>query len=278
MKRFLLIGGGVIVVVIAAIVVFLFTGLGSAVKTAIESIGSEATKTTVTLNEADVSITSASGALRGLVVGNPSGFSGPHAVKLDEISVTLDPASVTGDAIVLKEVVVNAPAVAYEILASGNNIDAIRANVDAYANAQGGGGSSSGSGGSGTKLIIENLYIRNGRVDVSSNLLQGRNLGTTLPEIHLTDIGKDKGGATPAEVAEQIVDALAQGVGGAVASLDIEGQLKGLATGAGGLTEGVGGVATGATDAVTGSGTTGGSLVPEGADKAGEALKGVLGQ
>jgi uncharacterized protein involved in outer membrane biogenesis len=278
MKRFLLIGGGVIVVVIAAIVVFLFTGLGSAVKTAIESIGSEATKTTVTLNEADVSITSASGALRGLVVGNPSGFSGPHAVKLDEISVTLDPASVTGDAIVLKEVVVNAPAVAYEILASGNNIDAIRANVDAYANAQGGGGSSSGSGGSGTKLIIENLYIRNGRVDVSSNLLQGRNLGTTLPEIHLTDIGKDKGGATPAEVAEQIVDALAQGVGGAVASLDIEGQLKGLATGAGGLTEGVGGVATGAPDAVTGSGTTGGSLVPEGADKAGEALKGVLGQ
>ncbi len=278
MKRFLLIGGGVVVVVVAAIVVFLFMGLGSAVKTAIESIGSEATKTTVTLNEADVSITSASGALRGLVVGNPSGFSGPHAVKLDEISVSLDPASVTGDAIVLKEVVVNAPAVAYEILASGNNIDAIRANVDAYANAQGGGGSSSGSGGSGTKLIIENLYIRNGRVDVSSNLLQGRNLGATLPEIHLTDIGKDKGGATPAEVAEQIVDALAQGVGGAVASLDIEGQLKGLATGAGGLSEGVGGVATGATDAVTGSGTTGGSLVPEGADKAGEALKGVLGQ
>ncbi|MGE0118207.1 MAG: hypothetical protein AB7S71_03060 [Dongiaceae bacterium] len=275
MKRILLIGGGVVVVAVAAIVVFLFTGLGSAVKTAVESIGSEATKTTVTLNEADVSITSASGALRGLVVGNPSGFSGPHAFKLDEISVTLDPASVTGDAIVLKEVVVNAPAVAYEILASGNNIDAIRANVDAYANAQGGGGASSSSGsGSGTKLIIENLYIRNGRVDVSSNLLQGQNLGAALPEIHLTDIGKDKGGATPAEVAEQIVDALAQGVGGAVASLDIEGQLKGLATGTGGLTEGVGGVAT---DAVTGSGT-GGSLVPEGADKAGDALKGVLGQ
>lgn len=274
MKRFLLIGGGVVVVVVAAVVVFLFTGLGSAVKTAVESIGSEATKTTVTLNEADVSITSATGALRGLVVGNPSGFSGPHAFRLDEISVTLDPASVTGDAIVLKEVVVSAPSVAYEILASGNNIDAIRANVDAYANAQSGGGaSSSDAGAGGTKLIIENLYIRNGRVDVSSNLLQGKNLGTALPEIHLTDIGKDQGGATPAEVAEQIVDALAQGVGGAVASLDIEGQLKGLATGAGGLAEGVEGVATGA---ATATGT--GSILPEGAGEAGKALKGVLGQ
>jgi uncharacterized protein involved in outer membrane biogenesis len=255
MKRVLLIVGGVAVVAVVAVAAFVFFGLGSALKTAVESIGSAATKTTVTLNEADVSVTSAKGTLRGLVVGNPSGFSTPHAFRFGETSVTIDPASVTGDTIVIREIVVLAPEVTYEIGDSGNNIDTIRNNVDAYAKA-GAGGGTAGDDAGGTKLIIENLYIRDGKVAVSAKQLQGRSLGANLPEIHMTDIGKDKGGATPAEVVEQVMAALAKSVEGAVGSLDIGGQLKGMLPGAEG------------TDLGTG-------IVPEGA---GDAVKGVLGQ
>lgn len=45
-------------------------------------------------------------------------------------------------------------------------------------------------------------------------------LDAPLPEIHLTNIGKQKGGATPGEVAEKIIGALGQSVNTAVASVD----------------------------------------------------------
>jgi len=68
------------------------------------------------------------------------------------------------------------------------------------------------------------LVIRGGKVAVSAKLLQGQELGADLPEIELRDIGKDKGGATPAEVVEQVIASLSKGVGGAIGALDLDGQ------------------------------------------------------
>ena len=76
------------------------------------------------LNEAAVSATSGQGALRGLSVGNPKRFKTPTAFELDEISLTLDIGSITSDPIVIKEIVVSAPRVTYELGPQGSNIDA----------------------------------------------------------------------------------------------------------------------------------------------------------
>jgi uncharacterized protein involved in outer membrane biogenesis len=280
MKRILLYGGGAVAVIVAAVAAFLIFGLGSALKTAVETIGSDATQTQVTLNEADVSLASASGALRGLVVGNPGGYATSHALRFDETRVTLDPASVTGDVIVIKEIVVQAPDVIYEMLDSGaNNIDTIRANVDAYASRFGGaGGSAGGEAGAGeeggTRLIIENLYIRDGKVALSSNLLQGQSLGAGLPEIHLTDIGKAEGGATPAAVVEQVMAAIARGAHQAVATINLDDQLKALMPEVPGIAEG----AAGALEEIAPAAPGTGDILPEGTEKATDALKGVLGQ
>ncbi len=78
-------------------------------------------------------------------------------------------------------------------------------------------GTPKGSDKEGRKLIIEHLYIRKGRVDIFSTVLQGKALSVPLPDIHLTDIGKQKGGATPSEVTEKVIGAISQGVGKAVA-------------------------------------------------------------
>jgi hypothetical protein len=67
------------------------------------------------LNEAAVSANSGQGTLRGLSVGNPKGFKTPTAFELDEISLTLDIGSITSDPIVIKEIVVSAPRVTYEL-------------------------------------------------------------------------------------------------------------------------------------------------------------------
>jgi hypothetical protein len=222
MKK-ILIGLLIIVVIIAAGVFYLWQGRDRFIKTAIEEAGSRATQVSVTLKQVDTgNVLDGSVALRGLVVGNPAGFKTDSAFKLGEVSVKVDPGSVMSDIIVVKEVVIAAPQVTYEFGANGSNIGAIQKNVEKLAGGSSGGGSSSSSGdSSGKKVVIENLYVRDGKVNVSADFLQGKQTGTNLPAIHLKDIGKSSGGASPTVIAEQVIDAIAKSATSAVATLDV---------------------------------------------------------
>ena len=267
MKKGLLIGGGLLVVIIIAGVITLLSSLDSLIKTAVETVGTEVAGVNVTLDKAEVSATSGKGSLSGLNVGNPDGFETDRAFNLGEISVTLDTATVTSDPVVIKEIVIAGPKVTYEVGGSGSNIDAIKRNVEAFMKANGGDGSSSSSGGGeGPKLVIEHLYVRGGEISISATFLGGKTMTTPLPDIHLTDIGKDKGGASPGEIASQLIDKMTAGAGSAVGALDIEG-MKSAVTDA----------VSGGTDAAKKAleeGTSG----AEGALKdAGGALKNLLG-
>jgi uncharacterized protein involved in outer membrane biogenesis len=153
----------------------------------------------VRLNSAEVSATSGTGALRGLYVGNPQGFKTAGAFKLGEISLTLDVGTIASDPVVIKEIVVSAPEVNYELGPQGSNIDAIKRSVDAYTKGSGtqkeAESTAESKKAAGRKIVIENLYIRNGRVNIGSTL-SDKTMSAPLPDIHLTDIGKQKGGAT----------------------------------------------------------------------------------
>ena len=269
MKKGLLIGGGLLIVVIAAAVFFLFAGLGDLVKAVVEKSGSDVTKVSVTLDNAEVAPTDGRAALHGLTVGNPAGFETDSAFKMGSISVTIDTATVTQDPIVIKEVVVASPEVTYELGAEGSNLDAIQKNVESFG---GSGGGKAESGSEGPKVIIEHLYVRNGKVNVSATALGGQSMSADLPEIHLQDIGKEEGGASHAEVAEEVMAALTSQIGGFVGGLDLGGILEGvtdLPEGLKGLTGGV----EGAGEAVEGV-TEGAGEAVEGA---GEAIKNLLG-
>ncbi len=263
MKRGLAIGGGIVVVLVLVVGIggyYLVSNLGSIIVTAVERYGSEVTQTQVSLANAEVDITTGEGALSGLKVGNPSGFQTDSAIALGEISVKLDTNSVTEQTIVVKEIAVTQPEVTYEVGEAGSNIDAIRRNVEAFAAAQGGGGGTSGGseqpasedGGAERKLVIDDLYIRGGTVNVSANFLQGETLSAVLPEIHLTDIGKGSGGATPQQVVELIVAALGDQTGKVISGMNLDALRQGatglLKQGTGAATEAVGGAAGEALD------------------------------
>ena len=227
MKRWLYIGG-VILVLLAIGLYYLYSSLNSIVKAAVEKTGSEATQAQVKLKDVNIELTSGKGALRGLTVGNPSGFKTDKAMGLGEISVQVDIGSVTKDTVVIKEIVIAAPEVTYELGSGGSNIDALQRNVNAYAGAGKGKAEKSG-GGQGKKLVIEHLYVRNGKVSVSAAELQGKTLSAPLPDIHLTDIGKKSGGATAGEVAQQVLTAVGQAATRAATSLPDVGKLVGSA-------------------------------------------------
>jgi hypothetical protein len=247
MKRWLFIGGGVVLGILILIGIglyFLLSSLDSIVKAAVEKSGSEMTQATVKLDEVKIELTSGQGALRGLTVGNPSGFKSDRALSLGELGLQLDTGSVTTDTIVIKEISITAPEANYEFGLKGSNLDALKQNVDAYG-AQGKDKSkpadSAKPGDEGKKLIIENLYIRKGNVNVSSTEFQDKTASASLPEIHLTGIGKKTGGATAAEVAEQVLTAITREAARAAATTDIGGLIdkaKGSAAGAlGGATK-----------------------------------------
>ena len=93
-------------------------------------------------------------------------------------------------------------------------------------------------------------------------VLEGETLSVTLPDIHLTGIGRDKGGATPAEVLDRVIGA----VGQAVASLGLGEMLGAVKEQAAGATQALAKEPAGARD-----------LLDKGAKDAGGALKKLLG-
>jgi len=277
--RIILIALGVAVVGAVGVFVFVLSSLDGLIKDAVETHGSRITKAKVTLASVDIDLTSGRGALRGLTIGNPEGFETPNAFELGAISITIDTSTVADDTVVIKEIVIEGPVITYELGADGSNIDAIQRNVDEFMAQFGGGGSSESSGGEGPKLVIEDLYIRGGAVNVSASFLGGKSLGSDLPDIHLEDIGREGDGATPAEVAEQVIAAITAGTTSAISGLGLEEMmgsagemLEGVAAGAGEMLEGVtGGDGGGLADVTEGAG----EALEGVAEGASEALEGV---
>ncbi len=227
MKKIALYGGGAVAVIVVAVVLVVVLGLDDIVKAIVEKSGSDVTQVEVTLDEADVDILEGTAALSGLIVDNPPGFESDNAFTLGNITAKVDTSTIGKDALVINEIVVNRPEVTYEFGENGSNFDALQRNVASH----GGGGSSDSSDSEGPKVIIDHLYIRDGQVNVTAVPLGGKTMGVSLPEIHLTDIGRDsEGGADPAEIAEVIMAAVTSEISGFVSGLDLSSVVEGIET------------------------------------------------
>jgi uncharacterized protein involved in outer membrane biogenesis len=225
----------------------------------------------------DLSIQSGEAALNGFTMGNPAGFNTPKAMSFGVVSVKLDTGSIASDTILIREVVIAKPEITYELGAGGSNIGAIQKNVDSFAKAAmgpGGAARKESDSAGGKKVVIENLYVRDGKISVSATFLQGKEMGAPLPTIHLKDIGKSKGGATPAEVADQLMTAITRSATSAVSALNLD-KLKDAAEGAKKMLEGG---AEGAKKMLEG-GAGGATKTLEDATKGvGDSLKGLMGK
>ncbi len=236
MKKFA-IAVGVLLVLLVGAVVLMVTQLDRLVKVAVEQGGSQAAQVQVSLSEVDIKPREGSAALRGLVVANPPGFSTDYAMSLGGISVVLDPANVSKELIVIREVAIDAPAVTYELGAEGSNIKRIQQNVERFAasGAPAGGEEAAApqpqpeTAASGPKLIIDNLYLRGGQVTVHAPVLQGEPKTAVLPDVHLRDLGRSEGGLSGAELSARILAAINKATAKAVSDMQIDGLKSDLA-------------------------------------------------
>lgn len=142
----------------------------------------------------NIDLKAGSAAIEQLTVGNPDGFSAPNIFLLGGISTKLDVASIGKDPIVIEEIRVDKPDVIYEINKVGtSNIKELQKNIE---QSTGGGGETAAepTESGGPKVVIRKLVIDGGK----------------------------SGGATGAEVAQQVINAIIARVGPAVANLGLE--------------------------------------------------------
>lgn len=205
----------VIVIVIGVVAYRVIGSLDKIIQAGIETYGSKITQADVSLDKVSLDLTKGQAALHGLQIGNPSGYKTDYLLKLDQISMTLDTSTITKNPVVIKEIVIDKPSVIYELASGGSNVDALLKNVKSYTGTE----SKQGSGGEEHKLIINDLIIKDGQVNLSASALNGKTMTAPLPDIHMKDIGKDEGGATPGEVTEKIMAQIKSGATTAVGSI-----------------------------------------------------------
>ena len=159
-----------------------------------------------------------------MFIGNPKGFKTNHAFKVGTVRVVVDRGTLASDVIHIKEITIDAPDIIYEKGKGGSNFDVIQKNVAEAANDKGKTEKSETDAdkGEGPKLVIDNLYIRNAKVAFSASFLGGKVIPIPMPDIHLKDIGKEKKGASPADVAKKVIDTLTGSITGAVAGINMD--------------------------------------------------------
>jgi uncharacterized protein involved in outer membrane biogenesis len=198
---------GIVIVVAAAALFYMASNLEAIVKAAIERHGSRATGTDVAVASVRISIREGAGAIGGIRIGNPSGFSAPTAFDFEDISIEIDTGSVRRDPVVIKRVRISAPRVVYEIDESGKaNINAIRENLDRYGRRIEPEEEKRDAGG--RHVLIRDLVIENGHIEIRLPASLNKTYSAPLPSIQLTDVGGE-GGATPGGIALQVLRPLA---------------------------------------------------------------------
>lgn len=241
--------GFMVIVVISGLLVILNFGLGMMVKTAVTNGGPLLLGVPVTLEKADFRLLQGIIRLRGFTLGNPEGFKTEHAIKVDEVAVDFDMPSLFRDTFVIRRIRVKAPEIVYELGLGNSNIGRILEKVES-GEAKPEAEPASGQ----KKVIIEDFLIEGARVRLSATLAMGAAAPIPLPDIHLKDIGKEKQGASPAEVVRKVFGAIAgsvTGVASGAVNLAADGA-KAVGAGAGKVVEGVKGlIGLGAPEAAT---------------------------
>ena len=269
MKK-ILIGVAGLAIVIAGGLAFVWSNLDGIVKDSIQTYGSQATQTEVRVAGVKLELEAGKAAISGLTVANPAGFSDPNIFELGNIVTKIDVSTIRQNPIVIDEIIISAPVIVYEINKSGlSNVDVLKKQLGISA----GESSAKGSNNAGDelKMIIRKLIVEGGKAKVRIAALGDAEQTVNLPRIELTDVGKQSGGATAAEVAQLLTSRLLGNVKGSVAALGVN---KFLGKSADAFSKG----AKGAMGAVGNAGGAIGSGASGAAGSAGDAVKGLFGK
>ena len=211
MKKVIL---GLVLVIIFAIaggVNYVLSNLDALVKEAIETHGSQATQTAVRVDKVKIDLTNGAGAITGLTIANPEGFAMPYAFSLGEIRTGIDLQSLQHEPYIIDEITVLAPQVFVEINDDNKtNLNELKKNLTSSSPSSASQDKTQAADETSTdepRLIIRRVTFADGNIKARVAALDNKEYQLKLPALDMTNLGGSKG-ATPAELAREILNRL----------------------------------------------------------------------
>jgi len=243
-KKFLIISAAALLVLVVGSYIVLRLFLGSVVTAGVNNFAPKVTQTKVVLAGATISPLSGTGTLRGLVIGNPEGWSDNDLCSLGRIHIDLAPFSVLGDHIIINRIEIDAPEFNYETKIVASNVADLLKNIEQFTGGASDQEASAKDDGKPIKLEVKHFSMRNGNVRLGVGAAA---MSLPMPPIELNDLGTKEGGITPGQLTFAVMRSVTTSV-------------------------------VSATTAAAGQiGSTTGAAAAEGVKKAGAAIKGLFG-
>jgi hypothetical protein len=195
MKKIIMVVGVLVGILAIGLFVASFY-LGPMVKAGIETLGPKIIKVSVHLDSVSLSPFSGQGTLRGLTLGNPEGFKSPNALKVEGFSISVQPATIFFNKVVVNAILIEGIEINAENM--GNNLSKLMENI----------GSSSGASSSKRRYQVDELMIRGGKINIFTGAMSERGVSIPLPDIELKDLGKDGSGLSADELAQKLMAAV----------------------------------------------------------------------
>ncbi len=211
MKKILLGVVLLIAITISVAVYYVFSHMDSLVKNAIETYGSQVTRTAVRVDRVHIEIKNGAGTINGLTIANPEGFSSPLAFSLGEIHTRIDITSLQHEPYIIDEIRIVAPQVYMEMNADRKtNLNELKNNLMASIPAS---KTKAGSAEQAERkakeplLIIRRVLFTDGNIQARLVPLNNKEYQLKLPRLNITDLG-GKRGATATQITKEILTRL----------------------------------------------------------------------
>ncbi|MEW6076489.1 MAG: hypothetical protein AB1724_01615 [Thermodesulfobacteriota bacterium] len=207
MKKKILIAAGVLIGALLVMMAASAVVVGPMVRSAVNTQGPKMMGTAVKAEDVDAALFSDGATLTGFVLGNPPGFETPQAATVKEIRIRLDKKSLLTNRTVIESVEVISPHLNFEIQEKTDNFRALLSSMRKAARA---GQPAPGQKPSRRKktekqMLIREVIIREGLVDLAAAQIKETPVTVPLPELRLTNVGAQEGGLTPDKVFKMVL-------------------------------------------------------------------------
>lgn len=221
-RLILLILAGFLALALVA-VLLLVRNLDSLVAKAVERHGTAVAGTDVRVQEVEIGLRAGTGALHGLTVANPPGFSPQPIFTFADILVNLDTDTLTNEVPVVDQIRILAPTFHLEVDAQGrSNLEVVRDNLRRHSAAR----PRLPDRQEPTRLLIRQLLITEGSGVLDLSAFGGGRHQATLPPITLNDLGGAQG-LTPEALGEAVLTALIDALQQSALRQKIEKEVRG---------------------------------------------------
>jgi len=204
MKKVMIVSAIILLALIALLVVGLFN-VGPIVAKAINVYGPRLTRTEVRVSNADISLLSGTATLSEFILGSPKGYTAPETIKLRSVYLGVDERSLLTHTVVIEKIEVFRPEIFYEKRDGTDNLKTI---LDAMKSGQKKSESSDSRKTAGKRLLIKDLIVRDGTLNVVVPGTGGKNVRVSLSELHLTNVSEETAGGVTADIFAAVLDAI----------------------------------------------------------------------